>query len=234
MPYLEANLRQQPGNIRTMVLVAQVHREAGRLTDATPLLDEALRLDPHSAEAWNELGGVAMAREDHTAALQHFQQALAEKSGLTYVLLNAAQASAKLNQLQAGESYYRQALVADPQSAEAHQGLGLTLAKRGLFADAESELLAAVKIRPAMTAAWNNLGVLYLQQRDGPKAIQALEQGIKAVPGDELLYLNLGRIYLQLKRPADARHTKQRLLAVKPDSSVALKALKDLGTAPQP
>ena len=234
LPYLEANLRQQPGNIRTMVLVAQVHREAGRMKDATPLLDEALRLDPHSAEAWNELGGVAMAREDHATALQHFQRALAAKSGLTYALLNAAQASAKLNQLPAAESYYRQALLADAQSAEAHQGLGLTLAKRGAFADAESELLAAVKIRPTMTAAWNNLGVLYLQQRDGQKAIQALEQGIRAVPDDELLYLNLGRVYLQLKRPADARRAMERLLAAKPDSGIARQALKDLATVPQP
>ena len=234
LPYLEANLRQQPGNIRTMVLVAQVHREAGRLTAAAPLLDEALRLDPHSAEAWNELGGVAMAREDYATALQHFEQALAAKSGLTYALLNAAQANAKLNQLSAAESYYRQALAVDPQSAEAHQGLGLALAKRGNLAAAETELLAAVKLRPALTAAWNNLGVLYLQQRDGSKAIQALEQGIKAAPEDELLYLNLGRIYLQLKRPIDARRAMERLLVIKPDSPVARKALKDLANAPQP
>ncbi len=234
LPYLEAVLRQQPTNLRTMVLVAQVHREAGRFSDATPLLEEALRLDPRSAEAWNELGGVAMAREDHATALQHFTQALAAKSGLTYALLNAAQASAKLNQLPASESYYRQALATDPQSAEGHHGLGLTLAKQGKLAEAERSLLAAVKLRPTMTAAWNNLGVLYLQQREGAKAIEALERGIKASPEDDLLYLNLGRIYLQLKRPAEARRAMERLLATKPDSSVAIKALKDLNNAHQP
>ena len=232
LPYLEAVLRQQPGNLRTMVLVAQVHREAGRLAAAMPLLEEALRIDPKSAEAWNELGGVAMAREDHAAARKYFDQALAAKDGLTYVLLNAAQVSAKLNDLPAAESYYRQALSAEPQSAEAYQGLGLTLAKRGSFIEAESALLAAVKIRPALSVAWNNLGVLYLQQREGQKAIDVLERGISHTPADELLYLNLGRILVQLGRPADARRAMERLLKVKPDSSVAAKGLRDLGQVP--
>ena len=232
LPYLQAVLRQQPGNIRTMVLIAQVHREAGRLTDATPLLDEALRLDPRSAEAWNELGGVAMAREEYAIALQHFQQALSAKDGLAYALLNAAQASTKLNQLGVAESYYRRAIAAEPLSPEAHQGLGLTLAKLGNLPEAERELLAAVKLRPALSSAWNNLGVLYLQQRAEAKAIQALEKGIAASPHDELLYLNLGRIYVQLGRTADARLAMTRLLAIKPDSPVAAQALKDLSHAP--
>ncbi|MEJ7607981.1 MAG: hypothetical protein WKF37_17365 [Bryobacteraceae bacterium] len=32
------------------------------------------------------------------------------------------------------------------------------------------------------------------------KAIATLEEGIASAPGDELLYLNLGRIYIQSKR----------------------------------
>ncbi len=232
LPYLQAVLRQQPGNVRTLVLVAQVHREAGRLADATPLLEEALRLDLNSAEAWNELGGVAMVRQDYASALKHFEQALKTKAGLTYALLNAAQAAAKLDDLSAAENYYRQTLAADPQSAEAFQGLGLTLAKRGNFGDAEAAFVASVKIRPTLSAAWNNLGVLYLQQRNGKKAIQALEQGIAHAPNDELLYLNLGRVYVQLGRTADARRTMERLLVVQPQSAVAAKALKDLSHAP--
>ncbi len=232
LPYLEAVLRQQSGNVRTLVLVAQVHREAGRLGQAAPLLDEALHLDPRSAEAWNELGGVAMARNDYASALQNFEQALAAKSGLGYALLNAAQAAEKLMQLPQAEAYYRQALAAEPKSPEALQGLGLVLAKGGNFVEAERHLLAAVRLRPAFAAAWNNLGVLYLQQNAAPKAIRALEKGIVAEPTDEMLYLNLGRVYVQLKRVAAARSTMERLLRVNPQSSVARKALEDLKNVP--
>ena len=231
LPYLEAVLRRQPGNIRTLVLVAQIHREANRLERATGLLEEALRLDPRSAEAWNELGGVAMAREDFQTALQHFEQALAAKSGLAYVLLNAAQASDKLGKLREAEVYFRKALDVEPNNADGHNGLGLTLAKRNRSAEAERYLLEAVRLRPSLSDAWNNLGILYLQQRDPSKAIKAFEQGIAAAPNDELLYLNLGRVYVQMKRIDDARDTMQRLLKVQPQSRVARKALEDLSNA---
>lgn len=231
LPYLEAMLAQQPGNVRTMVLLAQIHREANRTKQAAALLDEAIRLAPRSAEAWNELGGIAMAEGDDVTALQYFQQAMAAKSGLVYVLLNAAQISDKLKNLPQAEAYYRQALNADPQSAEAAQGLGLTLAKNGNLIDAERYLLQAVHLRPALSSGWNNLGVLYLQQRDSTKAIKALENGITAAPSDELLYLNLGRVYVQMKRMDDARTTMQRLLKLQPESSVAKKALQDLTNA---
>ncbi|MCX6602075.1 MAG: FG-GAP-like repeat-containing protein [Acidobacteria bacterium] len=231
LPYLEAVLVQQPGNVRTLVLVAQVHREANRLDRASILLDDALRFDPRSAEAWNELGGVAMARNDYAAALQNFEQALAAKSDVAYVLLNAAQAADKLKRLPEAEAYYRQALTADAKSPEANQGLGLVLAKRGNLPDAERFLREAVRLRPTFAAAWNNLGVLYLQQNFPAKAVSALEQGIAAAPSDEMLYLNLGRVYVQAKEFANAQAVMRRLLKVQPESKVARKALEDLANA---
>lgn len=228
LPYLEAVLRQQPGNVRTLVLVAQVHREAKRLDKASVLIEEALRLEPRSAEAWNEMGGVAMAQEDYGAALEHFEQALAAKDGLVYALLNAGQAAEKLRDPSRALAYFRRALAVDDRSAEGHQGLGLALAKAGRAAEGERHLLEAVRLKPGLSAAWNNLGVLYLRQGATAKAIDALERGIRAAPEDELLYLNLGRIYVQSKRYDEARGVMRRLLRVKPESALAKKALEDL------
>ncbi len=232
LPYLEMVLRQQPGNVRTLVLAAQVHREATRLDKASVLIEEALRLDPASAEAWNEMGGVAMARQDYSAALEHFEQALAAKDGLLYALLNAGQAADKLREPSKASAYFRRALAVEPKSAEGHQGLGLALAKTGNSAEGERHLLEAVRLKPALSAAWNNLGVLYLQQGSPEKAVSALERGIAAAPEDELLYLNLGRIYVQTKRFQEARETMRRLLRVNPESHLAKKALEDLANGP--
>lgn len=234
LPYLDAVLQQQPENVRTLVLVAQIHREAKRLEKAVALLDTALLLEPGSAEAWNEMGGVAMAREEYAAALEHFEQAIASKDDLAYALLNAGQAADKLGQFVPAEKYFRKALVLEPKSPDGHHGLGLALAKSGKASEGEKHLLEAVALRPSLSAAWNNLGVLYLNQGAPQKAADALERGISSAPGDELLYLNLGRIYVQTKRYAEAKAAMQRLLRINPESSVARKALEDLAKMPAP
>lgn len=233
LPYLEAALRKQPDNARTLTLVARVHREAQRWEAAERLIAEALRVDPASAEAWNESGGVAMERGDYAAALAHFEQALGFKSGMAYVLLNAGQACDRLGKLAEAERYYRDALAVDGTSAEGQQGLGLALAKQGQLTAAAGHLEEAVRLRPAFSAAWNNLGVLYLRQKELAKAVGAFEQGITANPADEMLYLNLGRVYVQSNRWGEARATMERLLRVHPGNRVARKALEDLDKAPR-
>lgn len=228
LPYLRAVVAQQPDNVRAIVLMAQVHREAGRLSEASKLLDQALTLDPRSAEGWNELGGIALARQEYGPALEHFEQALAAKSGQIYALLNAAQAADKLSQFAKAEGYYRQALAAEPRSAEASQGLGLMLAKQGRTAEAERRLLDAVEWKPRLSTAWNNLGVLYQQRGEPEKAVAALRKGIAAAPREELLYLNLARIYIRLERRAEAWKTMEELQKVLPDSRVARQAMEEM------
>jgi tetratricopeptide (TPR) repeat protein len=228
LPYLELVLRQQPHNARTMVLAAQIHREAGRHREAIALLDNALKIDPSLSEAWNEMGGVALAENRLDEALGHFQQALTGKPDLLYALLNAAQTAAQLRRTEAAEGYYRKAVAAHPASADAANGLGLLLARSGRRGEAEQQLKLATRLDPALASAWNNLAVLYLNQKRTGDAVAALEEGMRHSPADETLYLNLGRYYVQAGDREKARDTMRRLLKAKPDSAVARKALEDL------
>lgn len=228
LPYLERVLAEDPASTRTMVLAAQIHREAGRLEQATRLLDEALRLNPVLAEAWNERGGVALARQQPAEALEHFEQALAGSPDLLYAMLNAAQTAAQLDRAGQAESYYRRARAAHPQSADAANGLGLVLAKQGKGQEAGALLRQAVALDPSLASAWNNLGVLLALNGQKDEAIKVLEDGIVHSPADEGLYLNLGRIWVQSGDRAKAAEAMRRLLERKPDSQVARKALADL------
>jgi tetratricopeptide (TPR) repeat protein len=228
LPYLELVLKQQPGNTRTMIYAAQIHREAGRLTAASTLLEDALRRDPESAEAWNESGGVALAQEKPAEAMKHFEQALKAKPDLIFALLNAAQTADRIGNPALAESYYRRALAAHPRSGEAASGLGLLLAKAGRNQEAEVLLKQAVDFEPALSTAWSNLAVLYSRLQRIQDAVDALENGIRHSPREESLYLNLGRIYVQAGDREKARAAMRRLLEVRPDSPVARNALKEL------
>jgi tetratricopeptide (TPR) repeat protein len=228
LPYLELVLRRNPDNTRTMVLVAQIHREAGRLQPAATWIDEALRRDATLPEAWNERGGIALTQNRPAEALQHFEQALAVKPDLLYALLNAAQTASQLNRLDLAETYYRRARSAHPKSAEPANGLGLLLAKAGKDRDAERLLREATTTDPTLATGWNNLAVLYLRSGRQRDAIATLEQGIRHNRADEALYLNLGRIYVQGGDRQQARAVMQKLLVERPDSAVAQKAVRDL------
>lgn len=228
LPYLELVLERDPTNARTMALVAQIHREAGRLREAQRLADRALEIEPALPEAWNERGGIALAQGRPDDAIKNFEQALAIKSDLLYVLLNAAQAYAQLGRHERAEQFYLQAVAAHPQSAAAANAYGFFLARAGRYSEAEPWLRKATQLEASLATAWNNLGVLLVRTGREAQAIAVLEEGIRNNRTDETLYLNLGRIHVARGDRERARQLMRRLLELKPDSQVAAKALRDL------
>ncbi len=228
LPYLEAALEQQPGNARVLGLVSQIHLEANRLDEAQRAAEAAVQSDPSYAEGWNGLGGVAASRADFDTALRHYQRAISIKQDLTHTLLNAGQAAAKLERWPDSAAFYQRALAADGTSAEAANGYGFALAHENKPTEAKIDLQKAIELKPDFVAAINNLAVLYLQQGQMNDAVAALQYGIKVAPAEEILYLNLGRAYVQSGDRDKAREVMRALLAVKPDSPVAQRALRDL------
>ncbi len=228
LPYLEASLAQQPDNARVLGLVSEIHLQANRLDKAQQAAEAAVKVDATYAEGWNQLGGVAFARGDFAAALDRYERANSMKSGMLHALLNAGQAAAKLDRWDRSAAFYERALATDPFSPDATNGFGSALARQSKFTEAKSYLQKAIELKPDYGAAINNLAVLYLQLGQLDDAVAALQYGIKVAPGDEMLYLNLGRTYVQRGDRERAKETMRALLAVKPDSSLAQRALRDL------
>lgn len=228
LPYLEADLRRTPRNVRTMVLVAQIHLEAKRTHQARRVLDQALAIDPASAEAWNELGGVEMAEGNPKGAIERYLKALDIKSDLPYALLNVAQAYAELGDHANAEKFFTRALETDPQSAEAANGLGLALANQNRLDEAKRAFERAIEIRRDYASAINNLGVLYTTRGDTNNAIAAFRYGIQVAPDEDLLYLNLGRVYVNRGERDQARRVIEQWLERKPGNETARKALRAL------
>ncbi len=120
----------------------------------------------------------------------------------------------------------------DPQSPEAANGLGLSLAKQGKPGEARREFERAIALRRDFSNAVNNLGVLYVNQGQMNDAIGAFTYGISVAPDADILYLNLGKVYARQGNLEKARQVMQELLDRKPSSAVALHALQELGGKP--
>jgi tetratricopeptide (TPR) repeat protein len=228
LPYLMKVLEQTPENPRVLVLVGQIHEQAGRQPEAEKAFRAALEVNPGYAEAWSGLGDVADARNDPREAIANYKKALSLKPDLFYTLLNAAQTADKLDDQKQAEAWAREALRINPSSPEAANGLGLALAKQNQTDEARRYFEQAIAARHDYADAINNLGVLYIQEGKVNDAIAALEFGIREAPDEDILYLNLGRTYTRLGNYDRAREVMQKLLDRKPRNATALKALADL------
>ena len=76
--------------------------------------------------------------------------------------------------------------------------------------------------------ALNNLGVLYLKMGQINDAIAAFRFGIRQAPDEDMLYLNLGRVYIQAGERDKARQVIMEWLDRKPGNKSAQRALQEV------
>jgi Flp pilus assembly protein TadD len=227
--YLEEAVGRNPANFIAQLAIGQIHLEANRLAEARHALDDARDLKTESPELWNNIGGVQMAEGDYAAAAQSFEKALALEPDVSFALVNAGQAYARLSRVDEAEKMFRRALAADAKDAEAANQLGLLLAKQGRSGEAKELFQQAIASERDHVSAINNLAVLYIQVNQTQDAIAALRYGIGVAPKAEPLYLNLARIYVQGGDRSRARDLLRQLLTEKPESAAARNALRELG-----
>ncbi len=226
--YLNEVLRQDSANGKTHLAVGNIHLEAGRYELARRHLERALILLPDSVDAWNNLGSLEMAAKNYPAALADFEKAMAVHAD-SFSLVGAGQAHAALGDAAAAEKMFRGALDKDGHDAEAANQMGLLLARQNRNEEARKYFQQAITSRKDHTSAINNLGVLYMQMDQVDDAMAAFRYGIELAPDYDTLYLNLARVYVRSGQREKAREILQQLLARKPESTVARRALQELG-----
>ncbi|MCW5982077.1 MAG: VCBS repeat-containing protein [Bryobacteraceae bacterium] len=229
LPYLETVLRLEPENFKTTLAVGQIHLEGNRIPQARQYFDRALKRNQRSPELWNNLGILELETGNFPLALQHFEQALAIHPRFTFAALNAGNAYLKMNDAASAEKMFRRALDQDPDDADASNQLGLLCAKQNRSDEALKWFQNAIRSNRKHTGAINNLGVLYMQRGQVNDAIATFQFGVEAAPEDESLNLNLARIYVSKGDRDKAREIMRGLLARKPDSAMAQRALQQLG-----
>jgi Flp pilus assembly protein TadD len=228
LPYLDETLRGSPENFKALLAVSQIHLSAGRLAEARPFVERAAKLRPDSPEALNNLGGLELAQDQPARAAEAFEKALAVDPDLPYALMNAGSAYSRLGRLDEAERALRRAVDLQPDDADALDQLGLALARQDKLDEAKRFFQRAIEFQRNHVSAISNLAVLYLKQNQPSEAAAALRYGIRVAPGDERLYLNLAKVYVQGGDRERARDVMQQLLEQKPDSATARAALREL------
>ena len=109
-----------------------------------------------------------------------------------------------------------------PDSAVAHNNLGVAYSTLGHWQDAVAAFQQATRLQPADAQAHYNLGVAYTNLRRLPEAVAAFQQATRLQPKDAQAHYNLGVTYLMLGDQGSAREEYKMLKPLDQDLATAL------------
>jgi len=168
----------QPNNVVALNTRGLINLKSGNLAIARWVFEEkALKEDPHSTEAWTNLGVTYMKMGKTPEAVACFEKALEFDPDNVPALLNVASIYLQYLHYQAALEQYERVLKLVPDNVEAMVGASSCLLGLRRPDEAVARLQSALKIEPNNGALWARLGKVYetyLGKLD--RAIEAYEQ----------------------------------------------------------
>ena len=209
--------------------------EKGNLNCAAAAFQQALRLEPRSAEAHFDLGIVRQRENQTAAAVSEFRLALEYDPALLQA--RCALGSVLSNPSDA-ESEFRKALESDPNLVCALDGLAQVLLNGGRYEAAVEYWRQALQIQPnapdlQLSLATAVYKAAKARQADGQPpvdgataadAIHLLAELLGKYPGMTSAHFTLGSIYANEKRFREAADEYREVTRQDPANAVALRA----------
>ncbi|HJS29666.1 MAG TPA: tetratricopeptide repeat protein, partial [Anaerolineales bacterium] len=109
-------------------LVGRLQRRSGQLDQAIHHLSEAVRLDPHSVEAYTELGQAYLDRRDYVQAFETMQKAISIHPSDARLYYQAGVTLKESKDFQRAEGMLRKAAELSPSDLSIHRQLGAVVA----------------------------------------------------------------------------------------------------------
>jgi len=159
--------------------------------------NEAIRLDPKLADAYNGRGNVYHdLKRDLDRALADYDEAIRLNPKLAYAYNGRGNVYDDKGDRDRAFSDYTESIRLDPKIAEPHNGLGnVYMAKRDLdhaFADYDE----AIRLDPAYAIAYQNRSHAHLAKGEVDQAVADLDEAVRVNPNDANNYARRGGAYL--------------------------------------
>jgi serine/threonine protein kinase/Tfp pilus assembly protein PilF len=177
---------------------------------AREALDKALTADPNYAPAYAILGSLeSNFTGDLSAAVRHFERALALDPADPIILGNAAGLAQDLGRLDLAIALQEAALALDPVSAGGHFNLGGYFLYAHRWEEAIASFRTALRLSPGRVDGQASLGLALLQKGDAEAALAEVQKE----PEESWRLVALSIVYHALGRSADSDAALADLIA---------------------
>jgi tetratricopeptide (TPR) repeat protein len=180
-------------------------------------LQEAIRLIPTNAQAWNHLGLALHHNKQPKEALKAYRQALALDRKLSVVHYNVGCLLLEQNDPAGAVDPLTSYTYLQPRSAPGWLKLGTAQLRARRFDAAETSFKRALDLDPANVEAANNLGVAQANRRRPFEALASFNQALRHESRCAPALLNASIVtYQQLNNPGMALQKLRQYTALKP------------------
>jgi len=215
---LETTTRKDPVFAAGHVALAEAYLEKAHKTGSQEWTDRALAEAtraaagrPASEAAYRVLARVHGARGETTKQLAVLEKAAQLLLSRPEILLDLAEAHRVAGHLDDAERNLQRAVFLRPGYWPSHDQLGRLYLDQGKYEAAATEFRQVIACAPGLTRGYNNLGTVlfYLGRKD--EAREVFEHSLAIAPSRTALS-NLGTLYFESARYADAAHMLERAL----------------------
>ncbi|OYE03748.1 tetratricopeptide repeat protein [Nostoc sp. 'Peltigera membranacea cyanobiont' 232] len=178
--------------VTSLINEADRLREAKKFEEAAIKYKAALRLDPNSIIAHNNLGIALKGQGKLEEAIAAYQRALQIDPNYAIAHSNLGLALSAQGKLEEAIAAYQRALQIDPNFANAHSNLGIALHSQGKLEQAIAAYQRALQIDPNIAIAHSNLGLALYDQGKLEQAIAAYQRALQIDQNIANAHNNLG------------------------------------------
>lgn len=208
---LEKAVADDPRNPDALSWLGFLLVQRNQPEQAIPHLEKSLALKPGVADTHTNLGNALLLKpgrtqEETLRAITLFEKAVELSPSSSEANFNLGYAYSRTAQYAQAAESYRKAIALNEKDGRAWTNLGLALQNLGKNEEAAEALRKGAALAPQDAATWVNLGMMELQRENGDKvaATNALETARKLDPGNYLVLINLGNLYVEAKRYPEA------------------------------
>lgn len=226
-------LKQDAYNSQAVLLLAQIHAQAGNLSKAVDLLRYVMRIEPANSEAHFGMGAIQQQRGNIKEAADWYERAHSISPNNPLTLFNLALTLQRLKKTEEAITRYRQVIALDPRFTQAHNNLGNIMLEREQLGEAAQCYEKVLAYDPDLVEANYNLGLVMAKRGRWDEAKKAYLHAIELRPGYAPALLAMGSLLHDHNDVAGAITYYEASIAA--DSSVADahfnlgKACHDLG-----
>ncbi|MDB9345143.1 tetratricopeptide repeat protein [Nodularia spumigena CS-586/05] len=211
--------------------------KTGDLLGAIASYNQAIEINPDSAEYWFNHGLTLFHSEYFADAIASYDQAIALKPHHYKSWYNRGATLGELGQFEEAIACFDQAIAIGPQNPEAFSSKGLALFKLGQIPAAIASYDQALHLEPQDPGNWYYRGLALAVEQQYAEAIASYEKAIEIQPDFHEVWIDRGVVLFSLGNWSEAIASWDQALATQPDLYLAWYnrgiALENLGQREQ-